>query len=272
MYRDMSLPESDSIEYQNVLFNQFLEVIPATSKPLIDQAQSVRYKVYCVENPYENPDQFPEGREWDEYDRRSDHILIRYRDVDMPIGTIRLVLRDPANPAAAFPIERNFEQLFDRKAVRSFGAIPPHRTAEVSRFAVTREFRRQLMACYKRIRDQEGNAELERAAKKLIDAPALMSRHITIGLIAMLFARSFQHQITHWYALITPSLWRYLAQLGIAFRPIGPLVHHHGWRRPMMARVDELFEEVAHKQPGLWLLADSFTRGFAGSERRVSVA
>lgn len=272
MYRDMSLRETNAIDYQNVIFNQFLEVIPATSRPLIDEAQRVRYRVYCVENQYEDPDLFPEAREWDEYDRRSDHILIRYRDTDTSIGTIRLVLRDSANPAAAFPMEKKFADLFDKQAVRSFGAIPPNRTAEVSRFAVTREFRQNLMVCYERVREQAGNPELQRTIEKLTNAPGTLSRHITIGLIAMLFARSFQHGITHWYALITPSLWRYLSQLGIAFRPVGPLVQHHGWRRPMMARVDELFDEVARKQPGLWLLADGFMRELTDGKRRVSVA
>ena len=73
-----------------------------------------------------------------------------------------------------------------------------------------------------------------------------------LGLIQILLQMSAQHGITHWCALMEPTLLRMLAGMGIRFKPIGPLVEHHGLRQPCSADIAQVLQAVKRERPAFW--------------------
>ena len=57
-------------------FDTYFELITVCTQEQIQQAQRIRYQVYCVENPFENTDEYPDGLECDEFDSHAVHSLL----------------------------------------------------------------------------------------------------------------------------------------------------------------------------------------------------
>ena len=95
----------------------------------------LRYRVYCVENRFEDPARCPDGREIDEDDHRSVHTLLIHRRSGVAAGTSRLIMPrlDGEGP---LPIQR----ISVGGKLKSVHRVPLHRIAEISRFAVSKDF------------------------------------------------------------------------------------------------------------------------------------
>jgi len=114
--------------------------------------------------------------------------------------------------------------------------LPLHSAAEVSRFSISRHFRRIL----------DGAAPEDQAVLK--NSGPLMR----LGLIQGLVRMSVQHGITHWCAIMEPTLLRMLGAMGIRFRPVGPLVEFHGMRQPCYCNVADVLDTVCRERPAFW--------------------
>src|SRR6266576_1222585 len=119
-------------------YREHFEVVRAGTPSLLDQVHRLRYQVYCVENDYEDPGRQAEGRETDIYDDRSVHALLIHRRSDAVAGTVRVILpgkdREP-------PLPINLVADCDQR--ERLRRLPHSRTAEISRFAVSKEFRQR---------------------------------------------------------------------------------------------------------------------------------
>ena len=73
-------------------YNEHFEVVRADTPQQLDLAYRLRYQVYCVENPFEDPARCPDGREIDEDDHRSVHTLLIHRRSGVAAGTSRLIM------------------------------------------------------------------------------------------------------------------------------------------------------------------------------------
>jgi len=219
-------------------FHRHLDAEIAVNDGQRTEAHRLRYDVYCRDRGYENPAEFPDGLEKDEFDNNSVHALVRHKDSNQAAGVVRLVLADQLNPEKPLPIELHCGDTFDRTVLNQFDFSRAH-IAEVSRFAVSSRF----MA----------GAGVKQPAEN--DSSRYFP-HISLGLIAMLFVASAHHQITHWYAVMEPSLSRLLSRSGIEFTPIGPIVDYHGQRQPMIAKVDDLLCNVYQKRQGFFKLIE----------------
>ena len=78
------------------------------------QALHLRYQVYCIEHPFENPDGTDEI-EKDAFDAYSAHSLVLSRRNHEMVGTVRLVLPRREQPQTLFPIEQHCGTFFDKK-------------------------------------------------------------------------------------------------------------------------------------------------------------
>ncbi|HSH30532.1 MAG TPA: PEP-CTERM/exosortase system-associated acyltransferase [Thiohalobacter sp.] len=236
-------------------FYRYLEGMEATTEPLRERAHRVRYEVYCLERGFEDPAAFPDGRECDAYDARSLQALVQQRSTGYPAGVVRLIQPDPDDIEAPFPVELHCAGQLDRKVIDRFGVDRAH-LAEVSRFAVARGFKRRP--------GESGtvagvSGDLGYATEQQIEDARRIFPHISLGLIAMLFVMSRRQGITHWYAVMEPSLSRLLTRFGINFTPIGPIVDYRGRRQPMIARPEQLLETIQHKRPDFRALIDSLS-------------
>jgi N-acyl amino acid synthase of PEP-CTERM/exosortase system len=122
------------------IFRRNFTIVQANSKELLDEVFRLRFQVYCQERGFENADAFPDGRERDRDDSRSTHFLVLYRKAKaveaIPVGTVRLIL---PRRGTDLPVIRMLQK-HDRCRI----GLPIESTAEVSRLAVPRAFRRQL--------------------------------------------------------------------------------------------------------------------------------
>ena len=193
----------------------------------------LRYQVYCKERGFEPDDRFPHGLERDEHDDRALHILVRNRDCGAPLGVSRVVLDDP-DGQACLPVETHGCAAVTERLAR-LRAMENVQVAEISRFAVTRNLRDVT-------RLQQG----------------VGSAHVSMGVVAMIFAQSWCHGVTHWIGLLDASLPRFLRRLGISCQAFGSVIEFRGKRQPVMADLRDVWQGVARRNPELTRLAESF--------------
>ena len=68
---------------------------------------------------------------------------------------------------------------------------------------------------------------------------------------------SVTHDVRYWYGLMEPAFARLLQRCGIHFREIGPLVDHHGLRKPYFGVADEIMAGIYRERRDIWdLLAE----------------
>jgi N-acyl amino acid synthase of PEP-CTERM/exosortase system len=238
----LKLPRTENCAAETTLavsYWNWFDACIANTVDLIDTAFRLRYRVYCVENPFEDPSRNPDGRESDEYDHHSTHGLLIYRPTGTPAGTVRLVL----------PIENDLDRSFALQHVCSHPLLrdrvrfPVERTAEVSRFCISKEFRR---------RRGDVSGEINDGAEMPADDERRILPHLSLGLIESLVRMSVDNGITHWCAVMEPTLLRLLTRLGIHFEPIGPLVEYHGRRQPCYIPLEVLLPRVQRERPDVW--------------------
>ena len=228
------------------------DFVKAETEEMVRETYRLRYNIYCLERGFEKSEDNTNGLEIDEYDVRSKHALIRHCQSNTAIGSVRLILSDKSNIKQLFPIEHYCGKKIDFNLLKHF-LVPRHRIAEISRFGITKEFKRRAheASTYSGASDfvsyEDGNATMDKRE----------SPYIILGLIALAFSLSKKYGITHWYAVMEPTLDRLLRRFGIKFIKLGPTMEYHGLRQPMFASVHALLEEIYLVKKNLWDFIDS---------------
>jgi N-acyl-L-homoserine lactone synthetase len=202
----------------------------ATTPELIREAHRLRYQVYCLERGYQLEG---EGLEIDEYDTRAHHVVLCHRRSGEVLGTARLVLPSAANPDHSFPVQHVCQVPLDEH-------LPIGSAAEVSRFALPKQ--------------REG---ISRASATVM----------RLGLVQGLVRVSHELALTHWCAVMEPSLLRLLQMTAIHFQPLGAPVDYHGIRQPCYADIDALLARMARDCPEVWAFVTGAGRWWPGTHR-----
>jgi N-acyl amino acid synthase of PEP-CTERM/exosortase system len=211
----------------------------ANTPELLDEVHRIRYQVYCIENAYEDPAQNPSGLERDEYDEHSVHGLLVHAATNAPVGTVRLVMNRPGARRGSLPIHRVCRHPY----LRDSGVLPPSTTAEFSRFAISKQFRR-------RVEEMVTSHEIVCESSQCEREPVVT--HMTIALIGVALRLAFAHGVTHLCAIMEPALLRLLTRFGIHFRPLGPQVAFHGWRQPCYTSLSSVLAGIELERPDVW--------------------
>ena len=222
------------------IYWRYFSVHDAAAPELRKQVHELRYQVYCVENPFEDRALHANGLEIDHYDAHAIHALLIHRSTGLAAGTVRIVLPVAEQPEASFAIQA----LCDKALLGGHGQVPLATTGEISRFCITKTFRRRVQD--RSYRTVPSNTEISAADERRVIP------NMTLGLIAWLVEASQARGITHWYAVMEPQLLRLLSRLGIHFDRIGDLVDYHGWRQPCVIAVDEMLARVHRERPDIW--------------------
>jgi N-acyl amino acid synthase of PEP-CTERM/exosortase system len=195
-------------------------------------AQKIRYQVYCIENAF-LPVENLYCIETDEFDSHSVHTLLVSRETGDALGTVRLIL--PLTHA----FERSFavQRVLDRDSLKTLASLPHHSTAEVSRFSISRQLRRQ---------GSEGPASPQSDSGN--NCGPLMRLGLFRGLVHM----SIAHGITHWCAVMEPTLLRMFTAMAIRPEPLGPMVDFHGPRQPCYLDLHEMLDTMMRERPAMW--------------------
>lgn len=218
-------------------FNQRFAVVTADTPALQEQAFRLRYQVYCIENSFENRDDHPLEQELDEYDHRSVHSVIIDRPSQIITGTVRIILPDQDAAEKSFPIQK----VCNHPLLQKHRLLHVSRSAEISRFAVSKEFSRRA-ADQRPVRRHTDFSNERRASMP----------NITLGLMNAIVRMSAEHGVSEWFAVMEPTLLRLLARFGIYFSPIGPMVNYHGMRQPCHAVMETLLARVRRERPDVW--------------------
>ena len=209
-------------------FDRWFEVVPADSPALLEEAYRLRYQVYCVENAFEDPADNPDGLERDCYDSHAVHSLLVHRPTATVSGAVRLILPEADKPHDSLPIQRVCSQ----QLLQAVGPFDLARCAEISRFAVSKKYRRRL--------GEHRFADVNWEHEAQADASRRQLPYITLGLLRACLTMSIEHQITHLFAVMEPALIRLVRRFGLIFEPIGPLIDYHGERQPCYAALKDL--------------------------------
>lgn len=213
--------------------------VPASTESLLDQAYRLRYQVYCLERGFEDAATNPDGRERDEFDDHSVHRLLVHAETGLIVGGVRLVL----------PRQDHLKNCFPIQGVCQVGPLQPalsnglSETAEISRFCVSKAFRRLL---------PKGRGRALGKTSRLDVEPAAFLPLMTLELMNAVIQMSEENGIKQLCAAMEPSLLRLLSRLGLEFTPLGDLVSFHGVRQPCYANIDELWVCLKEQNEDVW--------------------
>lgn len=228
------------------IYRYYFEVILADTPERLDHVYALRYQVYADEQGFENPDEFPEKREMDEYDAQSEHILLRHRRTKICIGTARLILPKPNDPLNSFPVQKvsSHPMLHDAEIAR-------HAT-EFSRLAISKEYLKQ--SC-----DASGPMSVFHFDPTCKDKRFTMwltkriVRFLSVGLMAGILEIAAERGYPIMFAVMEPFLIRNLKKIGFEFPFVDAAVDYHGLRHPCgLPSLYDAFVTMKEVSPSSW--------------------
>lgn len=205
--------------------------------PLLIEVYKLRYKVYCEEWGFEQPEDHPGEIEKDVFDAHSVHFVAIRKDTQKVIGTTRIILHSKSG----FPIEEhcciNDDILKSNKA----------HWGEISRLAVSKEFRKRAADdCIHKNEDP-----LIHDVKSPFKEKRKNENQIVINLYRCIYRESMERGLTHLYAVMAKGLFLLLNRIGICFTQVGPGIEYHGMRTPYICSVQDIMEEFSRKNKDL---------------------
>jgi len=242
-------PQLSLLARHNVYFHTRLADHPS----IVEAAHQLRYQVYCVERKFENADQHSSGLEIDQYDDHSIQGVLYHRPTERPIGTVRMIL-----PTDGTHDRLPIEQFLRGNGIHISDIVDIERSVEVSRFAISKEFRRRW------------TDDLMIASHPLSPQDAARQANLAfLSLVQFFLRQSIERRVLYWTAVMEPMLLRMLDRMGMHFRPIGPVVNHHGLRQPSWSYIPTVLEEMKFEHRDYW---EVVTNGGELSEKMALLA
>ena len=212
---------------QKKTFDSNFEVFLADTLESQEIHYNVRYKVYCEEMGFEDKELFPNQMEFDEYDSKSVHFLVRHKWSGQWIGAMRLILSDDGNP---FPMEQWCELNEELTSSRYRHSV------ELSRLCVLKETRRfsakNLISNATGSRDEINNEEKSNIR--------LLNQHKNLGLTNMwgLLRAASKYcaakKIDDLFLFVTSALAFSIRKQGFVLDQLGEPAEHKGKRVPFL--------------------------------------
>ena len=222
------------------IYQQHFDVVRVRTSALLDQVFRLRYQVYCVENQFLDPAKNPGWREIDEHDENSVHILLVHRRTNEAFGTARVIIPHLNRCWKPLPIH----DLLPPTHREEFDRLSSHQIGEISRFAVSKEFRQQWAKTVSPdFRD--GDQVNEATEQQLI-------RHLIFGLLSEVVEICLEYGVAHLAAVVEPPLFRMLRKFEIEFEPLGGLVEYHGMRQPCVVDIGRFIRNSRYRNTRLW--------------------
>lgn len=123
----------------------------------------------------------------------------------------------------------------DRRRLDTFGR---NRTAEISRYAIAKTYRRrQGEGLYP---DLEWDGPSGNELRRLVP-------HMSLGLMRGVCLVAAQHGIENVCAAMSSPLLRLLERFGLVFKRLGPLIDYHGLRQPCVSEIERLLAGMAER-------------------------
>jgi len=210
-----------------MLFDTEFEVFLADTEKSKDIHYQLRYRVYCQETGFEDPDMFKSGRELDEYDDNAVHFIVRAKATGEWVAALRLIIN---NNLQVLPVNSLMPHgSFQRRVIeKQLAKSRSDRVLEISRLCVVDSFRK-------------GGA---RGSKR---EPEIM-----LGLLRTVYAFALENKIDCGFFTVTKSLARILRSLNMRFLDAGPECNYHGVRAPYYVHVSTFLKDVPQKSQAVY--------------------
>lgn len=202
-------------------FEKYFRVKLATTEKLRNDVYGIRYRVYCEEFGFENPSEFPNGLESDEYDAQSIHCLVEHISSGQPAGCVRMVPTLEHSPDAPLPLEKYCAHSLDKDFINGL-KLDRSTICEISRLAVDARFRRRPGETTTRFGKPDDFTPSEDELRTLP----------FIAISAYLAATALTEATgrTNAFAMMEPFLPRLLKRSGLHFMRAGADIEYHGKR------------------------------------------
>jgi N-acyl amino acid synthase of PEP-CTERM/exosortase system len=238
-----------------MMFDERYEVFLADNATAREIHHKVRYQVYCLEEGFEDQNEFDDSQERDEWDDRSAHFTVRDKRSGEWVAAMRLIL--PLSER--LPIEEMCD-------IEPGTAPAGEAIGEISRMCIVDKCRRKTRShspthgdspVYPQpIQDKQAPKSGERVHKS----------EIILGLLRAAIDYSYEHGISRWYFLTTPALARIVNRLCIQLTRVGSPCDHRGVRYPFAASLKEAERQATE---GSSTIAE-WRKGTTNSYRRYS--
>jgi len=229
-----------STSYERQFEEQF-ELVEAKTDDLINMCKKLRYQIYCEERGHLNTDSLVKMEE-DHYDEHSIQSLLRDKVSGEYIATVRLILSHKSEKRFNYPLEEHIDDQ-NHDAINMINSVPKDQTAEISRFSISKQFRKRYKGLTSVIDKGHTPANIQN-----------IDTLITVGLIKAVIKMSLENNVTNWLAFMEPSLLRLLSRLGIHFDTHGSLVNYCGKRYACRSTVEDVLNGIKQVKPEAWRL------------------
>ncbi len=209
------------------LFDRDFETVLADTQAAKRIHHEIRYQVFCEETGFEDRQAFPEHLEADQWDARSVPFLVRAKQTQEWVGTMRLIL-----PGQDLPAQQLC--MMDRGAV---ARIKPFEVAEVSRLCVLSSYRHQRPRLPAPLRQRKPTRERD--------------SQIMLGLLRAAAGYSREQGIRYWYILTTSALARLMSSLHMPLSRVGDGIEHRGERFPYLAHIERNRQRASRQSAAL---------------------
>ena len=226
------MPDTDLV----TPYREFFQLKLATTDELRDRVFRLRFDVYCRELGWEDPADFADERERDEFDDSSTHCLLVHKPSGVDAGAVRLVKPDSDSPEPCLPLLAHYDAaLFnsDSNPLR----MPRGDFGEISRLALREQFRR-------RSGEQDSPDGHGPECFQWTQDDRRRFPHIALGLYLAAATVGLAEGMNGVYAMMEPRLARHLHFGGIFFEQVGKPVEFRGVRAPFYISRHMLFEHL----------------------------
>ena len=230
-------------------YHEYFKMVIADTEELKKQSFRLRYDVYCDELGWEDPANFPDKLETDEFDPWSEHCLLFHRSTDRYAGTVRLVKTHADFPERTIPLVSHYDGVFWDGPYNPL-TMPKGTYGEISRLALLSTFRKR--AGERETPDGQGKELFEWNQTERRRFP-----HIALGLYLSAATAGMAHGMNGVYAMMEPRLARHLRFAGIKFEQVGDPIEFRGKRAPYYISRETLLSNLVKPLRGLlYAIAD----------------
>ncbi len=225
-------------------FSKYFRYVPALTPSLAREVYKIRHQVYCEDLKFEALRK--DGEETDDYDRHSVYGLVQSISTGAFVGCARLILPNPENPDALFPVETSCAKTIDR-SICDPSKLPRKKVSEVSRLAVVSAFRR-------RKGEASQPAPIDDESFGSGNQPRFP--YIPFALYFGCAALARRCGIDHVLVLTEERLSNHFRKLGMNIQQIGDGVEHRGKRVPSIINAATFPDDILFALRPLYRLVE----------------
>ncbi len=225
------------IPKMNTQFERCFRLVVANTPQLRQEVYKIRYKVYSQELGYEREQDCQNGMEQDIYDQRSIHCLLMHRLSNLYAGCVRLVLPELHRAEVNLPFEQVVGSTWKSHNIE-LRNLPHHSFGEVSRLAVTAEFR-------KRSGEWQMAQGLSAQQRQALENDKRYFPLIALGLYLAATSIVQEVGLDSAFTLMEPRLARHLKRFGIDCRQSSELVEFHGQRGLFHVSLSAVLQDIS---------------------------